>query len=204
MESVEVSLNEYQKIPSNSGIYCIKNVLNNKKYIGSTLNFRFRLRNHFYELRKNKHGNIHLQNAFNKYGIKFFKFMILEECEPIKDTLLFIEQKYLDTSPDYNISKIARCVSGDIVAKANRKRVWKESSLKLKSDFMKYESEWNKKQRKEVIKFTMDGSFIEVYESITAAAESVGGRNRRINVKRCCYGLSKSAYNHKWQFKNDK
>ena len=204
MKSIEFLLNEYIAVPNNSGIYCIKNILNNKKYIGSTLHFRIRLRSHFYELRKNIHRNKHLQNAYNKYGLKFFRFIILEECEPIQSTLLFIEQKYLDTSPDYNISKISKCVSSDIIAKANSNRIWKESSLKLKSNFMKYKSDWNKKQRKIVLKFDLNGKFIEEYQSVTDAANSVGGRNRRINVKRCCYGLSKSAYNYKWQFKNDK
>ena len=204
MKSVEVFLNEYRSVPNRSGIYCIKNILNNKKYIGSTLHFMVRLRSHFYQLRKNIHCNIHLQNAYNKYGLKFFRFMILEECEPIQDTLLFIEQKYLDTSPDYNISKISKCVSSDIIAKTNANRIWKESSLKLKSDFMKYKSDWNKKQRKKVLKFNLDNELLEEYDSIADAGESVGGKNRRINIKRCCHGLSKSAYNYKWQFKNDK
>ena len=197
-------LDEYKLVPDSAGIYCIKNILNNKKYIGSTLNFRIRLRSHFYELRNNKHHNKHLQNAFNKYGLKFFSFCVLEECEPIQDTLMFIEQKYLDSSPDYNISKISNCISSDIIIKSNSNRIWKKSSLKLKSDFMKYHSKWNDEQRKKVAKFTLDGELLKVYDSISEAAESVGGKNRRINVKRCCNGLSKSAYNYKWQFKNDK
>ena len=204
MINLGISLSEYKSIPENSGIYCIMNILNNKKYIGSTLNFRNRLRRHYYMLRKCKHHNYHLQNAYNKYGANCFVFIILEMCEPIQETLMMIEQKYLDSSPDYNISKIATCVSSDIIIAANVKRIWKASSLKQKSEFMKYHSEWNNKQRKQVSKFTLDGKFIETYRSISDAAESVGGKNRRINVKRCCNGLSKSAYNYKWQFENDK
>ena len=41
----------------NSGIYEIKNLVNNKFYIGSTKNFINRKRKHFSELKTNKHGN---------------------------------------------------------------------------------------------------------------------------------------------------
>ena len=195
---------ELKKVPKSAGIYSICNLLNNKRYIGSTNNFYNRFHEHKCLLRNNKHHNMHLQNAYNKYGINCFVFKILETCEPIQETLMIIEQKYLDSSPDYNISKIATCISSDIIIAANIKRIWKASSLKQKSEFMKYHSEWNDIQRKRVSKFTLDGKFIETYRSISDAAESVGGKNRRINVKRCCNGLSKSAYNYKWQFVNDK
>jgi hypothetical protein len=42
-------------ITNNSGIYCIKNIINNKLYIGSAKNFRIRFNIHLSQLRKNKH-----------------------------------------------------------------------------------------------------------------------------------------------------
>ena len=50
----------------------------NKKYVGSALNHIKRKREHFYNLKNNKHCNKKLQNAFNKYGENCFEFNIIE------------------------------------------------------------------------------------------------------------------------------
>lgn len=51
-----------------SGIYCIINIKNSKRYIGSSKNIRQRLWTHRACLRHNNHENAHLQAAWNKYG----------------------------------------------------------------------------------------------------------------------------------------
>ena len=89
-----------------SGIYAIKNKLNNKLYIGSAINFEKRKREHYSNLRNNKHHSKYLQRSFNKYGENNFEFIVLECCRP--ENLLIREQWYIDTlSPRYNICKIA-------------------------------------------------------------------------------------------------
>ena len=62
------------------GIYQIRNLLDGKIYIGSSKTLYKRLRRHLNNLRKNKHDNQHLQNAFNKYGEANFIFEIIEFC----------------------------------------------------------------------------------------------------------------------------
>ena len=62
-------------------IYQIKNSKTGKCYIGQTTDFKRRKREHLNELRKHKHSNLYLQNAFDKYGEDSFEFTILEECE---------------------------------------------------------------------------------------------------------------------------
>ena len=80
------------------GIYCILNLKDGKRYIGSTSNFENRLRDHFKNLTAKRHANIFLQNAYNKYGNDYFEFKILEICSNSLSTidLLSVEQKYLD------------------------------------------------------------------------------------------------------------
>jgi group I intron endonuclease len=77
-----------------SGIYEIINKVNGKRYYGSSSDIHNRWRRHKRELKKNNHDNLHLQNAWNKYGIDNFKFNIVEEVNI--DNLLLVEQKYLD------------------------------------------------------------------------------------------------------------
>lgn len=76
------------------GIYGIKNLINQKKYIGSSNHVQRRKNDHFLKLRKGKHTNIYLQSAFNKYGEENFQFEILEECKVTE--LLAREQYYMD------------------------------------------------------------------------------------------------------------
>jgi len=64
-----------------SGIYQIRNIINNKVYIGSTSKFKSRKASHFGHLRFGDHSNKYLQNAWNKYGEEKFVFEILEETE---------------------------------------------------------------------------------------------------------------------------
>lgn len=90
------------------GIYRIINTLDNKYYIGSSINIYKRWSRHIRDLNKNKHHSVKLQRAWNKYGKQRFIFEILETCEPIKDTILLIEQKYLDLHPYYNCLYFSR------------------------------------------------------------------------------------------------
>lgn len=78
-----------------SGVYKITNIINGKLYIGSSNNCKRRLREHFSQLRHNKHFNRKLQFAFNKYGESNFNFDIIEYVKN-DDLLLEREQYYLN------------------------------------------------------------------------------------------------------------
>lgn len=62
-------------------IYKIRNVVNNKFYVGSTTNTRERFRTHRSRLRKGTHHCRHLQASWNKYGEDCFKFEVQEVVE---------------------------------------------------------------------------------------------------------------------------
>lgn len=63
------------------GIYTITNKINNKIYVGYSINIERRFRQHKNRLLKNIHQNEYLQLSWNKYGENNFIFEILEECE---------------------------------------------------------------------------------------------------------------------------
>lgn len=58
----------------NSGVYCIKNILNNKKYIGQSNNLKRRIAEHFRVSNLLNKSIIH--NAIKKYTKKNFKVQI--------------------------------------------------------------------------------------------------------------------------------
>jgi group I intron endonuclease len=77
-----------------SGVYIIENMINHKKYIGSSKNIKRRLIVHKSSLRHNTSPHHHLQFAFNKYGEKNFDFRLLIDCS--EDQLLFWEKKMFE------------------------------------------------------------------------------------------------------------
>lgn len=89
---------------TNKGIYKITCLATGKFYIGSSINLKRRRFYHFYELRNNKHANVHMQKAYNKYGSKNFVFEVIEfflETCTQKEALI-VEQKYLNGLKPYN------------------------------------------------------------------------------------------------------
>jgi len=94
----------------NPTIYCIENIVNNKKYIGSTNNLSKRWRSHRNLLSNNTHSNVHLQTAWNLYGKDKFRFHVIEEN--IEHYILLEREQYyiqlydvLDREKGYNIAK---------------------------------------------------------------------------------------------------
>ena len=64
-----------------SGIYGIKNLINNKIYVGQASDIFWRWTHHKSDLKGNRHHNTHLQNSWNKYGEENFEFYIIERCD---------------------------------------------------------------------------------------------------------------------------
>jgi len=76
------------------GIYKIRNAINNKVYIGSSIIIEKRWSIHTKQLNKKIHKNPHLQSAWNKYGQSSFEFSVIEEC--IEGTLLVREDIWIN------------------------------------------------------------------------------------------------------------
>lgn len=78
-------------------IYFIINKITNQRYVGQTTNFSRRRSEHLLKLKENRHPNLKLQNAYNKYGEDNFIFQ--------KITYDDISKKELDEQEIYYINK---------------------------------------------------------------------------------------------------
>ena len=123
-----------------SGVYQIKNKVNDKSYIGSSINIKNRLYKHLWMLKNNKHDNVYLQSSFNKYGENSFEFNILEYCDESK--LIITENKYIEllktlkTHNGYNLALInefrRNCFIDEVKIKNSI------FNLKINGNFTKY------------------------------------------------------------------
>lgn len=104
MEFININENK-----NKSGIYCIENKLNHKKYIGQTKQkFIKRYWYHLWSLRNGSHFNKKLLNSFNKNNEDDFIFYMVEE-EYDADKINELEKKYIKEfntiESGYNISE---------------------------------------------------------------------------------------------------
>ena len=93
-------------IYSRIGIYGIRNLINDKIYVGKTgMNFGDRWDSHRSLLNNNKHDNPHLQNAWNKYKPENFEFIVLEDCnvDELSDREKYYIKLYKELGLAYNI-----------------------------------------------------------------------------------------------------
>lgn len=146
----------------NSGIYKIRNLQNNKIYIGSSNNIKRRWQKHKALLRYGKHPNSHLQSSWNKYGESLFEFSIVELCGV--ENLLNREQYYIDIlSPEYNQTAIA----GKIEMTDERKKVLSNATLKA------YAEGRLVKTVKAVYQYDLKGNYLNEFPSVTKASQSL-------------------------------
>jgi group I intron endonuclease len=102
----------FADVPEAPGIYQIRCLVDDKVYVGQSVNLRTRLLSHRCRLRKGQGQNPRLQNAWNRHGEHNFRFHVVETCST--DLLTAREARFmalLDThnpTEGYNIAKAAR------------------------------------------------------------------------------------------------
>lgn len=94
-----------------SGIYIIRNIVNNKFYIGSTKNYMKRITEHLRLLIDNEHHSKKLQNSINKHGFENFELRIYpinKNREFLFDIEEYLIQFYDTFVNGYNMSPDSR------------------------------------------------------------------------------------------------
>ena len=76
-----------------AGIYCIKNVVNGRVYVGQSSDLFRRRKQHFEALKHGEHKNKPMQMDWNRYGSRAFTWELLENCDI--DQLNDKEQKWI-------------------------------------------------------------------------------------------------------------
>ncbi len=146
----------------NPGIYCFRNKINNKKYIGQGKDLKKRKR----QFRPNrKYSGQHFFNAVKKYGIENFEYSILTHCKA--EELNYYEQFYInrlhtnDPRYGYNMTSGGDCGYSLNMTEEHKQAIsaaWteerkKEQSIKQKGkNNPNYGRRWNDKEREKASK----------------------------------------------------
>ena len=93
------------EILKKKGVYQIRNLTNNKIYIGSTTtSFIYRWRQHHSKLKMGRHENAHLQSSYVKYGESSFEYTVLYVGTSLED-IRAKEQELINSLDSYNPNK---------------------------------------------------------------------------------------------------
>lgn len=122
------------------GIYCIRNIVNNKVYIGKSINIYTRITGHIsYLNNKSKNENRHLINSWHKYGRDNFEYFILEYFSEINEEKL--KERELFWIDSYNSTN--RDVGYNLRRDSSTKMIVHEETRKLISEVVKGEKNPN-------------------------------------------------------------
>lgn len=165
----------------------IKNINNNKVYIGQSVNIENRWMHHKSELNNNKHINDYLQNAWNKYGQDSFCFIVIEECleDELNDKEIYYINKYDSMNNGYNL-----CAGGNGI------RGYKHTAEEIEKMRLI-------QNPKVVLQIDKELNIVNKWYGTAHAAKELGYSKR--NIESCCkmiYG-HKTAYNYYWFYEED-
>ena len=188
-----------------SGIYQIKNKVNNKIYIGSSKDIYKRWRYHIANFKGNRHCNKYFQASWNKYGEDNFEFSILEKVTNLED-LKDIEQRYLlKLNPfkenGYNLCRTTESysfgykLSDDTINKIKERKFTEEHILNMRL---------NNSRRKPVFQYDLYGTFIKRWECVSDISR-FKPEYKVDSIAQCCNSNSShiSCYGYLWFYVED-
>lgn len=189
-----------------SGIYKLECDCYNYTYIGSTYSkFRLRWNQHSHELINNKHGNSHLQRAFNKHKCNW-KFSIVEIISN-RDDILNRERYWISEYESMGVKLFnQRKVEDNLFTHDEETKKKISDRLKNKKKGIKpsnYE-ELRRNWLRPILEYE-DGIFIREYESIKEAGEILKVDRRYIwNILKGRVRRIRNFPNKVWKYKYEK
>jgi len=108
-----------------SGVYQIRNTINGKVYVGSSVDITARWAVHRSDLKHGHHHSVKLQRAFDKHGADAFEYLIVRKCQ--MEDLLQHEQHWIDSTDavgaGYNVLPVAGSFRGRTVSRETREKL---------------------------------------------------------------------------------
>ncbi len=204
-----------------SGIYMIKNLKNNKVYIGKSINIYERIRQHINLLNKESlDENRYLINSWNKYGRSNFEYVVLEDVEKndklLKERELYYMLLYnsLDREKGYNLrmDSDTKCVVSEetrLKMSQRKKELYAnpnydkskhshtffkdnpEATRKMADKISKIKHQYN------IIQYDKTLNKIKVWNSVSDIIKE-NPNYKSHNIYAVCSGEKPSMYGYKW------
>jgi len=203
-----------------SGIYCIRNKVNNKVYIGKAKCIYRRIRQHINNLNKKSRDNEndHLINAWHKYGRENFEYFVVEYVpfDLLKTQELYWQISYscTDRNKGYNIrldSETNCIVSEEKRNKCSEAKIKRfkdpKERLKVSHTYWKDNPEATKEMAKRVsesttkyniYQYTKDGELVRKWNSVSEIIEE-NKTYKWQQIYSVCSGHKPSIYGYVWK-----
>lgn len=210
-------------------IYCITNLINEKKYVGkTTYSITKRFQEHCRDSKKERCERRPLYDAMNKYGIENFVVKELIECP--NDELDSYEKMYIEKLQTYGHNGYNATKGGDgsilfdydkiieayalggtmteCAAKMHCSVDTVKKVLTINNIPIRHNRRGCCSDPKKVEQYSLEGVFIKEWESITLAAHWLvdNGYAKTYNsgvkqkIRLCMRGKNKTAYKFIWKF----
>ena len=206
----------------------IRNKINDKKYIGQSIDIWYRYRNHLsesYNTQANKKAyDMAIHKAIRKYGENNFELIVIEECaqESLNEREIYWIEYYDTYNNGYN-----QTIGGDslknTINRTNIYQLWDEGKtikdiheitghekhqiIYILEGYDNYSSEESKRRGylsaaksmgKVVYRYQMTGEYIDEFWSIAEAGRKT--ETRSADIVACLNGSQQSANNYRWSF----
>ena len=190
---------DYKNFTNESGIYCFKNKVNGKCYIGQSINLKHRLTSHLNSYKNPKKFRYAIYKAIIKYGIDNFDISIIEFVDPntenIKSVLDSLEKKYIEEYNSlipngYNMTKGGDAGVLGLKMTDEQKELIRQNALKSAEKYKKYVYAYDMKSNTQ-------------YDKITYSEASKLSKVCAPNISKICAGKYYHPYCKDWVFAMD-